>query len=216
MEKKIFIVGMGEGISMGVVIRFANEGYKPVMFARNIETLDGLRKILANENIEAEVYQMDSSDQETIINSLELAVEEQGVPEVFIYNAANIRKTCILKETFDSLIHDFKVNVAGAVISASFMVDKMKQYGKGSIIFTGGGLSMYPNNEYGSLSIGKAGIKNLTQSMAQAVENTGVKIGTVTICGFVSKEDKMYNPTSIAEQYWKLHSTMSNGSDIDY
>lgn len=216
MNKKIFILGTGEGISMGIVIKFANEGFRPVMFSRNYEKLENLKQILSSEKIESDIYELDCSDEESIRRVLSEAVEKHGAPEVFVYNAAVLKGNSILDETFESLISDFKVNVAGAVVSASFISGKMKEKGEGTIIFTGGGFSMYPNNEFGSLSIGKAGIKNLTQSMAQALENTGVKIGTVTICGFVSKEDKMYNPTAIAEQYWKLHSSMSNGSDIDY
>jgi len=216
MEKKLFIVGMGEGVSKGIVQKFAEEGFKPVMFARNIEKLEMINSELSKEGIIGTVYQMDSGDENSIYKALDLAIASEGVPDVFVYNPAAIKQKNILNETFEGLLNDFKINIAGAVISASHIIKKMKSGGSGTIIFTGGGFSMYPTSDYGSLSIGKAGIKNLTQSMAQAVEGTGIKIGTVTICGFVSKDDKMYNPTSIASQYWKFYSSMGNGTDIDY
>lgn len=216
MSKTIFILGMGNGISTGVAERFAKEGFKPVMFSRNGNNLETISDKFSKKGIDSSYYTIDLSDNESINSVLAKAIDSEGTPEVFVYNAASLRKKNILEDDFNSLVNDYKVNVAGAVISSGIVIKKMLEVKKGTVIFTGGGLSMYPSHEYGSLSIGKAGIKNLTQSIAQAVDHSDLIIGTVTVSGFVSEEDKMYNPRSIAEQYWKIHSTGENGHDIDY
>lgn len=135
---------------------------------------------------------------------------------MLLYNTASLKKKNILDETTDSLIYDFKVNIVGALLSVKEVLPEMKENDEGTILFTGGGLSMFPNHNYGSLAIGKAGIKNLTQSVAQALKLTNIKVGTVTINGYVNAEDKKYNPKVIAEKFWNLHKTMKSGTDIIY
>ena len=54
--------------------------------------------------------------------------------------------------------------------------------------------------------IGKAGIRSLAFTLAQELKPEGIRVGTVTVCGFVSAEDPKYNPPAIAEEFWKLYS----------
>ena len=76
----------------------------------------------------------------------------------------------------------------------------------GSILFTGGGLALYP--EYGanasSLTAGKSALRGLTYAMAKELEPEGIHVATVTIAGTVA-EGTAFAPDTIAECYWALH-----------
>jgi len=57
---------------------------------------------------------------------------------------------------------------------------------------------------------------NLTKSLALALENSGIIIGTVTVCGIVNSDDPKYNPDAIAEKFWKLHINRNGETEIVY
>ena len=76
---------------------------------------------------------------------------------------------------------------------------------KGKLFVTGGGLSLGGDDQWTSLSVGKAALRNLVQAFQKKVAKTGVHVAQVTVCGYVSTEDAKYNPRAISENYWKLY-----------
>lgn len=217
MENKLVVIaGMGKGISRAVAYKFGGEGYKIAMIARNENALMGYRDELRAVGIESQYFTADLGNEREIKKAFADIFNSMGNAGVLVYNAAATKMKGILGEDTESLVEDFKINVAGALICIKEVLPGMKNVDKGTIIFTGGGLSLTPHPNYGSLAIGKAGIKNLTQSIAKLLEGTGVKAGTITICGFVNETDEKYNPAAIAEKYWEIHTSLPNGTDIIY
>ena len=105
---------------------------------------------------------------------------------------------------YEDVISDFKVNVAGALVSAQQVIPLMLDKREGTILFTGGGLAIEPFPMYTSLAIGKAGIRNLSHSLYAELKSKNIHAATVIVTGFV-KPDTKYAPGLIAEEFWKLH-----------
>ena len=61
-----------------------------------------------------------------------------------------------------------------------------------------------PLPEVTSLSLGKAGVRALTELLARAYEPAGVHVATVTVAGAVAP-GTAFDPDEIAEEYWRLH-----------
>ena len=61
-----------------------------------------------------------------------------------------------------------------------------------------------PIPEVTSLSLGKAGVRALTELLARAYEPAGVHVATVTVAGAVAP-GTAFDPDDIAEEYWRLH-----------
>ena len=55
-----------------------------------------------------------------------------------------------------------------------------------------------------SLSLGKAGVRALTELLARAYGPAGVHVATVTVAGTVAP-DSAFDPDEIAEEFWRLH-----------
>lgn len=111
----------------------------------------------------------------------------------------------LLEETADSLAADFKVNVGGALESVKFVLPAMQDKGEGTILLTGGGLSLNPSPLYGSLSIGKAGLRSFAGALFAQLKDSPIKVATVTVAGFVSAQSEKHNPQAIAAVFWNLH-----------
>lgn len=135
---------------------------------------------------------------------------------MLVYNTAVPRMENVLQATFDTLVNDFQANVAGAILCVNSFLPAMQNQNNGTILFTGGGFSMYPHPDFVSLSIGKAGIKVLANTLHQALQDSPIKVGTVTICGTVNGGDPKYESDRIAEEYWKLHIADNESYEVIY
>ena len=216
MEKPILIVvGAGAGISLSVAKKFGAKNYHTVLIARNADKLQQLSNILKSQNIDSHFFSCDVSDNIALEKTFQKINDEIGVADTLLYNAAVIRKEVPSKQDYDSLINDFKVNIAGAILSTQLVLPSMKKSKKGTILLTGGGLALKPYFEYSSLAIGKAGIRSLAFCLAQELKGSGIKIGTVTIAGHV-KEGTHFSPDKIAEEFWKFHTGKNKGVEFIY
>ncbi len=211
MEKVIAIVGMGGGISYAVALRFGRAGYKVGMIARNEDKLKVFKEMLFKDGIPSEYSVADVSVQSQLTKAFKSLKDKLGDPEVLHYNAAKIKDKHILRESIASISSDMKVNVGGALHSVKQVVRPMKKAKKGTLLFTGGGLALDPHANYGSLSIGKAAMLNLVKQLGKELAYAKIKVGTVVVKGYVQANDPVYNPTMIADEFWKIHQEQTYG-----
>ncbi|MBD2231097.1 SDR family NAD(P)-dependent oxidoreductase [Phormidium tenue] len=205
MAELCVIVGMGEGNGMAIARRFASEGFAIVMVARNEDKLKGYQATLETEGITAHYFLADAGDEAALTAAFAAIQAQLGTPEVLIYNAAVPRMESVLQTSYDTLVNDFKANVAGAIACVESILPAMQAEQKGTLLFTGGGFALYPDPNFVSLSLGKAGIRVLASTLHAALKDSPIKVGTVTICGTVNGNDPKYSSDRIAEEYWKLH-----------
>ena len=92
----------------------------------------------------------------------------------------------------------------------------MRAAGRGTLLFTGGGLALYP--EYGagvsSLAAGKAGLRAFAFALAKELAPEGIHVATVTIAGTV-KPGTAFDPDRIAEEYWALHAQPADSWSVE-
>lgn len=205
MANLCVIVGMGEGNGMAIARRFAQEGLAIAMLARNEQKLQGYQAALQADGIAAHYFLADAGDEAALTTAFTAIQNQLGTPAVLIYNAAVPRLENVLQTTYDTLVKDFRANVAGAIVCVQSVLPGMQQQQSGTILLTGGGFSLYPQPDFVSLSIGKAGIRVLANTLHTALKDSPIKVGTVTICGTVNGDDPKYSSDRIAEEYWQLH-----------
>ena len=75
---------------------------------------------------------------------------------------------------------------------------------KPTLLVTGGMLWETPIPQFFSLSIVKTSQRNLVRSLAMTYPD--VHIAQVNVGGIVSPEDKIFNPTAVAEKFWAVYS----------
>ncbi len=205
VQKLIAIVGAGPGISQAVAHRFGQEGYAIALIARNTDKLKSLQNELFEAGYKSHIFEADAADQVALKAAFGRIEDQVGEVSVLMYNAARLKKLNILEESPDNIAEDLKVNFGGALTSVKSVLTPMKVKDHGTLLFTGGGLALQPYPEYGSLAIGKAAIRSFVLQLSHELRFTDIKVGTVTIRGFVSPEDEKFNPAAIAEEFWKLH-----------
>ncbi|MFN8308325.1 MAG: SDR family NAD(P)-dependent oxidoreductase [Chitinophagales bacterium] len=204
MKKTILIFGAGPGIGQAVAQQFGKQGFAVALVSRRLENLQPLVDELQQQQITATAYAADLTDPAAIARVVADVLLQWQRIDVVHYNAAAVRMVPVLQETAATLTEDFKVNVAGLLTVALEAQNALAEV-HGALLVTGGGFALYPMPEFASLSVGKAGVRNLANSLHQALAEKGIFVGTVTVKGYVSPEAEIYHPKNIAEHFWKLY-----------
>lgn len=203
MKELCTIVGVGPGLGFALARRFSKQ-YDIAMIARNKEHLQEYEHILPN----TKGFVCDVQDKELFEHTLQ-QIQLSRETQVLIYNVAIVEKndlTVSRERAYDHLT----VGILGAITAVQNVLPHMQQRKKGTILFTGGGFGVNPHPNYLMLSIVKAGIRNLTYSLAEELAPQGIHVGTVTIDGKI-KERTSLDPSLLAEEFWRLH-TEPHGS----
>ena len=153
------IVGAGPGVSASVAKKFGHNDYRIVLLSRKQESVDALASDLVKLDIEACGMTADATNSESIIAAFDRIKSEYGNPDVLIYNAGANTPVVPTELKVEDLLNDFEVNVAGALVSAQQVIPAMVEGGKGTLLFTGGGLAMNPIPARASASLTKAGLR---------------------------------------------------------
>lgn len=203
--KNAIIIGAGSGISLGVAKRFGREGFHISMISRNESKLQNLITILQDSDISGDYHTADVRDKTALQTALQMSIQKNGFPELVLFNASAIHLKDILLENWTMIQTCFDISTGGAFHTAQIILPEMLKRNSGRLFFTGGGTALKGEPMFASLSIGKAGMRNLVQALVQKAKATNVHIAQLTVCGKVDPADGKYNPNSIAEEYWKLY-----------
>jgi NAD(P)-dependent dehydrogenase (short-subunit alcohol dehydrogenase family) len=196
------VIGAGPGIGTAVARRLAREGLPVAVLARSPATVDAALASLADLDTETLGVTADVTDEPALRAALDEVVDRFGVPHVLVYNAALIQSDVLGELTARQHLDAWAVNVVGAITAVAHLGPAMAQAGRGTILLTGGLPEPVP--EVTSLSLGKAGVRALTELVARAYEPSGVHVATITVAGTVAP-GSAFDPDEIAEQYWRLH-----------
>jgi NAD(P)-dependent dehydrogenase (short-subunit alcohol dehydrogenase family) len=196
------VIGAGPGIGLAVARRFAVEGLPVGLIARTAATLDSVATDLAKTGAETAAETADVRDELALRSALDRIVNTLGVPEVLIYNAAVVQWDEFGELTANRHLDAWATNVVGAITAIGHIAPRMADRGSGTVIITGGMPTPIP--EVTSLSLGKAGVRALTELLATRLGPSGIHVATVTVGGAVER-GTAFDPEEIAEQYWLLH-----------
>jgi NAD(P)-dependent dehydrogenase (short-subunit alcohol dehydrogenase family) len=196
------VIGAGPGIGTSVAQRFAREGLAISVLARSRRTVDSALAALGEAPAQALGLTVDVTDEAALRAALDEAVDRFGVPEALVYNAALIQSDALGELTARQQLDAWAVNVGGTITAIAHLGPAMAEAREGTILITGGMPEPIP--EATSLSLGKAGVRALTELLARAYEPAGVHVATVTVAGAVAP-GSAFDPDEIAAEYWRLH-----------
>ena len=200
----VVIVGAGPGVSAGIARKFGAQGFKIILVSRRQESVDTECAQLQKDEIEAYGVTADATDEQALNAAFTRIQSEHGTPDVLVYNAGanSINNPSVLRA--EELLNDFNVNVTGALLSAQQVIPDMIERESGTILFTGGALALNPVISRASAAISKAGLRNLTFTLAEELAPHHIHVGTVTIGGVV-QPGTFFDPDLIGEEFYKLY-----------
>ncbi len=203
VKKSIIIIGAGLGIGAAVAEKFGLEKFKVWLISRTAKNGQKLIKKLSEPGVTAFFEVGYASNLAELQQALLKLSAKLGEVDVLVYNAAALKSKDILLESGEQLTKDFCNNVAAALESTKALFTNLKK-SRGIILIIGGGLATHPHPQYGSLSIGKAGLRSLALQLHERLKDDLIYVGLLTITQSVTPSNPVYSPAAIAEQFWKL------------
>lgn len=200
------IVAAGPGIGRAVARRFAREGFAVAAIARRRPALDDLCAGIAAEGGTARGFVADAAEPAALAAALGTIAATMGAPAVLVHNAGSWTETKAMDLAPDALRRDLDLTVVGALAAARAVFPAMAARGRGTMLFTGGGLALRP--EFGGavpgLTAGKSALRGLVLAMAPELAVAGIHAATVTVAGIVAPGGP-FDPDRIADAFWDVH-----------
>lgn len=203
--KTIVVLGAGNGCGNRVAEKFGSNGFKVILMARNQAHLDAYKAEFEEKGIDTAVKAVDASDFDGVTKAFDEVKKEYGVPDVLFYNVGITSPDSELKvKDAKLLVERYTVDVAGAYHAIQQVLSEEFSAKNGTILVTGGGLSMYPMDIYLPLSMDKAALRAMCIALNASLKEQNVFLGTVTVTDSIVPGGKC-DPKLLAEDFWKLY-----------
>jgi NAD(P)-dependent dehydrogenase (short-subunit alcohol dehydrogenase family) len=214
-EKQVaVVVGVGPGLGLALVRRFAKAGMAVALAAR---TKDRLEQLLAKEAIEsARAYACDATEPAAVEGLFAQVEQDLGTPEVVVFNAGAFRPGGILEIDPADFEQCWRIGCFAGFLVGQAAARRLVGQGRGTIIFTGATAALRGSARFANLAVPKFGLRALAQTMARELGPQGIHVGHVIIDGQIRSEryahlaaergpDALLEPDAIAEAYYQLH-----------
>ena len=171
------VVGVGPGLGMGCVRRFAAAGYRVSMIARHAGRLASW----ASEVPESMGYPTDVADVDGFRETLRHIVATCGLPEVVVYNAARATFGHYRDITLDNFEMNFRINTGGLLVLAQELAPAMVGRGSGRLMVTGNTGALRGSPSFVGWSPTKAGQRILAECLARELGPSGVHVAYIVV-----------------------------------
>jgi 3-oxoacyl-[acyl-carrier protein] reductase len=206
---KAIITGASSGIGLAIAKTLSKEGWQIASASRSSDKGSDLAKVLINnhpEGKESFIIQADLSQSKDQTKFIEEVKKRWDCPDLIICNAG-IYKTDLPSEiSTEKLLEQLEINAFQAIRIVNEWLPLMKERGKGTIIFTGSIINIYPRTSAASYTLSKNLLDGYSRMLFDELKNTSIKItriqpGSVDTPSFDIEEapvDTFVKPEDIA------------------
>lgn len=176
-ERICLVTGVGGATGASIVRRFAQDGYKVAMLARNQDRLAQLELDIDN----SKAFVCDVGDLDGLTQTLDAVRNELGEPTVLVHNAVSATFATFLEGDPSQLERNFRVNTTSLLYLARALAPAMIEAGGGAIVVTGNTSAMRGVPNYALFAPTKAAQRILAESLARDLGPKRVHVSYVII-----------------------------------
>lgn len=211
-DKVAVIVGAGSGLSAALARRFAEEGFRIALAARDTEKLAGLAAKTG-----ARTYRCDASVAADVDRVFADVAADLGTPEVAVFNASRRARGPIQDLDPEEVKAAILTTAFGGFLVGRAAAKLMVPAGQGTIFFTGASAGVKGFPQSAAFAMGKFGLRGLAQSMARELQPQNIHVVHVVVDGGIMNAnrdgrvgnergpDGWLDPDAIADTYYHLH-----------
>lgn len=192
-NKRVIITGAGSGFGRASALMFAAEGAKVVATGRTLKKLETTVELIRKQGGEAIALAGDAAREDDVIASIQTCIAEFGGIDAYFANAgAWIGAVPVFDQTVEQWEEIYRINTIGSFLALKHAGAAMAKQGSGgSLIFMSSVASLRGNGGDAAYSSAKAGINSLTQTGANELAGTGVRVNAIA-SGLVETEGTSY------------------------
>jgi meso-butanediol dehydrogenase/(S,S)-butanediol dehydrogenase/diacetyl reductase len=179
-DRVVFITGGTSGLGAETCELFLNEGAK--VFVTDLEERDASARFGPN----AQFYPCNVSDPISCLTAVEACITKFGKLDILFHNGARLSPiTTVVDHSIEVFQDVINTNLCGAFYLAKAVIPHMRKQKKGVIINTASISGIRGDYGMASYNAAKAGLVNLTRTMAIDHAREGIRV--VSVCpGFMA------------------------------
>ncbi len=206
--KNALIVGAGPGLGASLARRFAAEGLKVALAARNIQKLES-----SCRDTGATAFRCDASDANSVEALFDQLSNRSQTPDLVVYNAGAYTRGPVADLDVEQVRDVLMANAFGALLVARLATKAMLEAGGGSLLFTGASAGIKGYAQSAPFAMGKFALRGLCQSLARELSPKNIHVAHFVIDGAIyqpergapyDNPDKALHPDEIAKTYWSV------------
>ena len=175
------VTGGGTGIGRGTALVLAEHGADIVLAGRRPEPIESTASEIRDLGRQAVAAPTDVTDPTACQALIDTAMAELGRVDILVNNAGGAETKSIRKWTDDEWLQVLALNL-GSVWHLSRAASKpMLDQGKGAIVNISSGASLLAMPQAAPYGAAKAGVNNLTGSMASAWTARGIRVNAIAV-----------------------------------
>ncbi len=211
MKPLAIITGVGPGTGSALARRFAQDGYRVAMLARDVQRLGDLERELEDSL----AVPCDVADAAALTAAVEDLIARFGAPKAVVHNAVGGAFGSFQDIEPAVLERNFQVNVMALFHLARLTTPAMIAAGGGALIVTGNTSALRGRANFAGFAPTKAAQRILAESIARDVGPKGVHVAYLVIDAVIdvpwtrerypqAPDDFFIRPVDIAEEVWRL------------
>ena len=187
MNKSVFITGAQSGTGYGIAEYFAKQGFD--VFLTSLwgdQAKDAAKKLTSDYGIFSKGYEYDLLDETRIVEIFKDIDKTGRFVETIVLNAADMGFGAdpakgldfftVSKEEFGRV---FETNLVGNFMTVRQAAIRMKEHGKGAIVFIGSNTSYRAIPNRAAYSASKGGINSMSKAFAVDLGKYGIRSNVV-------------------------------------
>jgi 3-oxoacyl-[acyl-carrier protein] reductase len=181
-DKVSIVTGASSDIGKEIAKRFAEEGSKVILIARDFEKLEKARKEIGQDELTASMS-CDLTDESQVIQTVKQIIDNYGKIDILVNNAGAINDPVHFHEMEDSEIKKLiDINLFGVFHMTKAILAKMSDVKSGSIVNIGSisGERAIPRVHLAAYSSTKAAISMFTKAIAVEYARRHIRCNSVS------------------------------------
>jgi 3-oxoacyl-[acyl-carrier protein] reductase len=197
------VTGAGRGIGREIALALAADGLLVGLLGRDRETLDRVHDEVVASGGRAVVLVADVTRRDQVDEAVAAVTRGLGPVDLLVSNAGLRERAAAApwEADPDDWWRVVETNLRGPLLLLQAVVPSMVRRGAGRVLHVGSGMGQRPNPDWSAYAVSKAGLSRLTDSLAAALDGTGVVVLEVSP-GLVRTDmtETMWGPPD--EQPW--------------
>ena len=188
LENKVAIITGGTaGIGAAAAKKFAQEGAKVTVWARNAEKGKAFVEAMAKEGYTICFDAVDTSNYEQVVAATKRVFDANGKIDILINNAGITNDSTLKKMTPEQWQSVIDINLTGTFYCTKSVNQYMVEAGWGRIINVSSVVGLYGNFGQTNYVATKAGVIGMTKTLCRELGKKGVTVNAVAP-GFIATD----------------------------
>ena len=186
--RSVVVTGASSGMGKAIVERFAREGANIIAVARRKERLEDLAASLSDAPGRVVPFAGDVSNEDTMVNAIDLAVKEFGRLDILVNNAGIMDDMSPIGDVVNEKIEQiFSVNVFGPMYAMRKAVQVFLAQGEGGNIINVASLGAMRTAAGAVYCASKAAVVSLTKNTAYMYLPQGIRCNAIAPGGIATE-----------------------------